>query len=49
MPMPDVFSERKSSSMMTIGKRNFIDSSNAKRRGSGQPRQREATAHGTEK
>ena len=24
MPSPDVFSERKSSSMMTIGKRNFI-------------------------
>ncbi len=24
MPRPDVFSERKSSSMMTMGKRNFI-------------------------
>ncbi len=24
MPSPDVFSERKSSSMMTIGKRNFM-------------------------
>src|SRR4051794_16213245 len=26
MPRPDVFSERKSSSMMTIGKRNFMES-----------------------
>src|SRR5450830_2095978 len=34
MPRPDVFSERKSSSMMTIGKRNFMDSSKAKCRAS---------------
>jgi len=28
MPKPEVFSERKSSSMMTIGKRNFMGSTN---------------------
>jgi hypothetical protein len=43
MPSPEVFSERKSSSMMTMGKRNFMDAPGAPHGpGGGEPQKNKA-------